>query len=57
MWTDYFKLIKLRRGRVITPSHGEIDFSSDKIGMEVCKELFENGFLYLELTELGNQEL
>ncbi len=57
MWTDYFRLIKLRRGRVITPSHGEIDFSRDDIGMKICKELFDRGFPYLELTELGEAEL
>ena len=57
MWTESFKFIKLRRGRVITPSHGEIDFSRDDIQMETCKELFEKGFPYLELTEVGKREL
>ena len=56
MWTDYFNFIKLRRGRVITPSHGEIDFSRDDISVEICKELFDAGFPYLELTELGKKE-
>ena len=57
MWTHYFNFIKLRRGRVIVPVHGEIDFSRDDIPVEICKELFDNGFPYLELTELGKQEL
>jgi hypothetical protein len=57
MWTDYFRMIKLRRGRVITPSYGEIDFSRDDIPVETCKELFDRGFPYLELTELGKREL
>ena len=57
MWTQYFNFIKLRRGRVITPSHGEIDFSRDDIPIEMCKELHEKGFPYLELTELGKSEL
>jgi len=57
MWTQYFKLVKLRRGRVITPSHGEIDFSRDDIPVEICKELFEKDFLYLEITEEGKKEL
>ena len=52
-----FKFIKLRRGRVITPSHGEIDFSADNIGIEICKVLFDMGFPYLELTELGKKEM
>lgn len=57
MWTDYFKFIKLRRGRVITPSHVEIDFSRDDISVETCKELLDRAFPYLELTELGKREL
>ena len=57
MWTDYFNFIKLRRGRVITPSHGEIDFSRDDIPVQTCKELYEKGFPYLELTALEKKEL
>jgi hypothetical protein len=57
MWTKYFNFIKLRRGRVIVPLHGEIDFSRDDIPVEICKELFDKDFPYLELTELGKQEL
>ncbi len=57
MWTDYFRFIKLRRGRVITPSHGEIDFGRDDVPLEVCIELYDSGFPYLELTELGKKEL
>ena len=57
MWIKYFNFIKLRRGRVIVPVHGEIDFSRDDIPLEICKELFDKGFPYLELTELGKQEL
>jgi hypothetical protein len=56
MWTEYFNFIKLRRGRVIVPFHGEIDFSRDNIPLEICKELFEKGFPYLELTEIGKKE-
>jgi len=57
MWTQYFNFIKLRRGRVIVPVHGEIDFSRDDIPIEICKELFDKGFPYLELTELAKKEL
>ena len=57
MWTQYFNFIKLRRGRVIVPIHGEIDFSRDDIPVEICKELFDKGFPYLELTELGKKQL
>jgi len=57
MWTDYFRFIKLHRGRIITPSHGEIDFSRDDIPVETCQELYDRGFPYLELTELGKKEM
>ena len=57
MWIQYFNFIKLRRGRVIVPVHGEIDFSRDDIPVEFCKELFDKGFPYLELTDLGKSEL
>ena len=57
MWTRYFNFIKLRRGRVVVPIHGEIDFSRDDIPVEICKGLYENGFPYLELTEIGKMEL
>ncbi len=57
MWTKYFKIVKIRRGRVVTPSHGEIDFSRDDISIEICKELFEDDFPYLEITEEGKREL
>ena len=57
MWTKYFNFIKLRRGRVIVSVHGEIDFSRDDIPVEICKELFDKGFPYLELTEFGKREL
>ena len=57
MWTEYFKMVKVHRGRIVTQSHGEIDFSRDNIPVETCRKLFENGFPYLELTELGKKEL
>lgn len=57
MWTKYFKVVKIRRGRVLTPRHGEIDFSRDNIPVEICKELFEEDFPYLEITEEGKREL
>ena len=56
MWTKYFKLVGLRRGSVITPSHGEIDFSRDDIPVETCKQLFEADFHYLEITVEGKKE-
>ena len=57
MWTEYFKMVKVHRGRIVTQFHGEIDFSSDDIPIETCKKLYDPGFPYLELTKLGEMEL
>ena len=57
MWKRYFKFVKLKPGRVITTLYGEIDFSADNIGIEIIKALYENGFPYLEITDMGKAEL
>lgn len=57
MWTKYFKMVGIRRGRVITPRHGEIDFNRDDISVEICQQLYEEDFPYLEITEEGKKEL
>jgi len=56
MWKKYFKVIKVRPGRIVTSSHGELDFSRDNIPVEICKELFEEDFPYLEITEEGKRK-
>lgn len=57
MWKLYFNFVKLKPGRVITAQFGEIDFSADKIGIEIIKALYDNGFPYLEITRSGKSEL
>lgn len=57
MWRDYFKLIKLRPGKVITFLCGEVDFSKDNLSIEVLKKLYESDFPYLQITQLGKKEL
>ena len=57
MWKQYFKFVKLKPGKVFTSHFGEIDFSADKIGIEIIQALYENGFPYLEITEEGKAEL
>jgi len=57
MWKRYFKFVKLKPGKVVTTLFGEIDFSADNIGIEIIKALYENGFPYLEITEMGKAEL
>ena len=57
MWRKYFKLVKLVPGRVDVPGHGIIDFSRDDLPVDLCKKLYESDFRYLEITELGKEEL
>jgi len=57
MWKQYFKFVKLKPGKVVTAQFGEIDFSADNIGIEIIKSLYENGFPYLEITEMGKAKL
>ena len=57
MWQDYFKLIKLKPGRVITHLFGELDFSRDNLSLEVLKKLYESDFPYLEITPLGKARI
>ena len=57
MWQDYFKLIRLKPGRVITHLYGEIDFSRDNLTLEVLKKLYESDFPYLEITPLGKTKI
>lgn len=56
MWRKYFKLVGLVPGKVITQSHGTVDFSTD-VPVETCKELFELDFKYLEITDEGKEKL
>ena len=57
MWTDYFKLIRLKPGKVITFLCGEVDFSKPNLSLEVLKKLWESDFPYLQITESGKKEL
>ncbi len=57
MWKQYFKFVKLKPGKVVTPEFGVIDFSADTIGIEIIKALYENSFPYLEITEKGKTEI
>lgn len=53
MWKQYYKFVKLKPGKVVTAQYGEIDFSADNIGTEIIQALYENGFPYLEITEMA----
>jgi len=57
MWQTYFRLVKLKPGKVVTALLGEIDFSSDSVPLEKIKQLYENNFPYLEITEEGKKYL
>ncbi len=57
MWQNYFKIIGIVPGRVVVPGKGTIDFSKENVPVELCKQLFDSGFPYLELTDLGKEVL
>jgi hypothetical protein len=57
MWQEYFMVKGIHPGRVVTHWHGTLDFSRADIPVATIKELYEQGFPYLTLTEKGEAEL
>jgi hypothetical protein len=57
IWTDYFTLIKVLPGRIVTPRFGTLDFSDPSLSVEKLKALFEDDFPYLQITPLGMEAL
>lgn len=56
MWRKYFKLKGLVPGKVVVPVHGTIDFSGT-VPVETCKELYEDDWPFLDITDEGKQVL
>ncbi len=50
-WTEKYKVIGVKPGKVITRKFGTLDFSKDNIPVEKCDKLYESGFPYLEKIE------
>ncbi|MFA5816207.1 MAG: hypothetical protein WC865_11355 [Bacteroidales bacterium] len=57
IWTDYFTLIKVLPGRIVTPRFGTLDFSDANLPVEKLQALFEDDFPYLKITPLGLEAL
>jgi len=57
IWTDYFNLIKVLPGRIVTPRYGTLDFGDPNLQVEKVRALYKDGFPYLELTTLGKDSL
>jgi hypothetical protein len=57
IWTDYFTLIKVLPGRIVTPRFGTLDFSDPKLPVDKLQALFEDDFPYLKITPLGMEVL
>jgi hypothetical protein len=57
IWTDYFTLIKVLPGRIVTPRFGTLDFSDPHLPVEKLQALFEDDFPYLKITRLGMEAL
>jgi hypothetical protein len=47
-WTEKYKVIGVKPGKIHTRKFGIIDFSKDSIPVEKCDKLYESGFPYLE---------
>lgn len=57
MWMEYFKVVKIKPGRVNTALFGLLDFTNPNIPLEKITELYESDFPYLEITEKGKEAL
>jgi len=57
MWNDYFTLINVLPGRIVTPRFGTLDFSDPSLPVEKVQALFEDDFPYLQITPLGMETL
>jgi len=57
IWTDYFTLIKVRPGRIVTTRFGTLDFSDPHLPVDKLQALFEDDFPYLKITPLGMEAL
>ena len=57
IWTEYFTLIKVQPGRIVTPRFGTLDFSDPNLPVEKLLALFEDDFPYLKITPLGMEAL
>lgn len=57
MWKKYFKVVNIVPGPVIIYDFGTVDFSSDNLSVELCKQLYENDCRYLQITDEGKKAL
>jgi hypothetical protein len=57
IWTDYFNLIKVLPGHIVTSRFGTLDFSDPNLPMEKLESQFEDDFPYLQITPLGMEAL
>ena len=53
IWTEYFTLIKVLPGRIVTTRFGTLDFSDPMLPVEKLQALFEDDFPYLRITPMG----
>jgi hypothetical protein len=56
-WQEYFIVKGIHPGRVVTHRYGTLDLRRKEIPINIIKELFDQGFPYLKLTEKGEAEL
>ncbi len=57
IWSECFKLIKVKPGRIVTLRFGPLDFADPGLPIDKCQALFEDDFPYLEITKAGMDAL
>jgi hypothetical protein len=48
MWTDKYKVVGIVPGRVIIPKFGVVDFSDEKLPIELMDKLYKAGCSHLK---------
>jgi hypothetical protein len=56
MWKQYFKLKKIKPGRIMVYGFGTIDFSNEDLPVELVHSIYQQNFPFLELTDKGQEK-
>lgn len=56
-WTEYFKVVGIKPGPVVTHRFGPVDFSDPSLPVEKMQSLYEANSPYLHLTDKGKEIL
>ncbi len=54
-WTTFFKVKGIKPGLIDHPKTGKIDLSKETVPFKKVKALYDEGCVYIELTEEGKK--